>query len=120
MPAKPQTPSAKIMSESNPIRTIRDADDRTISWRRMSVLDQARMMRAVGAEYSNNTAFMTIAMIACMVVEIDGVPSLTPKTLPQIDAAIERLGDKGYNAVSDDLVIMVAESEGNVEQDVKN
>ena len=119
MASKPiVTPTATIIADSNPIRTITDKRGRQISWRRMSVLDQARMMRAVGSENSANSAFCTIAMVAQMVTEIDGIPNPPARNLMQIDAAIDRLGDDGYMAVSDDLVEMVGDS--NVQDDAKN
>jgi hypothetical protein len=75
-----------------------------ISYRAMSVLDQAKLMRAVGSDNSSNVSFMGLAMMAAAVVDIDGTPAITPRNLQQVDAAIERLGDEGYVALSEALL----------------
>ena len=103
-PKSHPTPSAKIVAEARPVKTIADKQGRQISYRAMSVLDQAKLMRAVGSENSSNVSFMGLAMMAAAVVDIDGVPAITPRNLAQVDAAIERLGDEGYVALSEALL----------------
>jgi hypothetical protein len=97
-PKTQATPTARVLP-ANPVHTLTDSNGRQISWSPLSVLQQARLMRSVGSEHSNNQAFMGVAVLAACVVDIDGVPCPRAQTLLQVDAAIERLGDEGYAAV---------------------
>jgi hypothetical protein len=100
---KPVQPSARI--EGKPTETTTDSNGRQITFRRLTVLDTARLMRAVGAEHANNTGFLGLATVAAMVTEIDGVPQPQPRNLVQVDAAIERLGDEGFKAIAEAMGI---------------
>jgi hypothetical protein len=98
MAQKAPTPTARVVPAA-PLHTVTDANGRQINWSPLSVLQQARLMRAVGSENSNNQAFMGVALLAATVIDIDGVPCPKAQTLAQVDAAIERLGDEGYDAL---------------------
>lgn len=93
------TPSARIVNVAQALKIVTDATGRRITFRAMTVLDQARAYRAMGGDAASNGPYASIALVACSVVEIDGVPRPAPKSLPEMDAAIGALGDDGYIAV---------------------
>lgn len=82
---------------------ITDAKGRKITTRTFNVLDQVRLLRAIGAEQSNNQPYVQIVMMACSVSDIDGVPCPVPTNERQIDAAIARIGDEGFAALMVDV-----------------
>jgi hypothetical protein len=78
---------------------LTDAGGRKITLRKLSVLDQARMLRAVGPRQAENQPYFHLVECACMVADIDGVPLLLPGSEQQIDGLLGRLGDEGIAAV---------------------
>lgn len=79
--------------------TLTDAKGRSLELRKMTVLDQARMLRAIGPKQAENQPYVQLVECACMVSAIDGVPALMPTTEQTIDALLGRLGDDGIAAV---------------------
>ena len=80
-----------------------DAKGRKLTVQRRSVLDQVRLLRAIGPAQSGNEAYVNIVTMAVTVSDIDGVPCPTPTNERMIDAAIERIGDEGFAALVVDL-----------------
>jgi hypothetical protein len=77
---------------------LTDARGRKLTLRKLSVLDQARMLRAIGSrdpKQAQNQPYVQLVECACMVGAIDGVPVLMPNNEVQIDALLGRLGDEG-------------------------
>ena len=78
---------------------ITDAKGRKITLRKLNVLDQVRLLRAVGADQARNQPYVEIVTMSASVSDIDGVPVLLPVNERQIDAAIGRIGDEGFAAL---------------------
>ncbi len=93
------TPTASIVAGASQSVELTDARGRKITVRRLGVLDQARMLKAIGGEQSGNEAFVRIATAACMVSHVDGVLFPMPRTEAEVEAAIGRMGDEGYLSV---------------------
>lgn len=82
--------------------TVVDAKGRSITYKPMTVLDQARILKVIGRENpmdAQNGPYVTIAMLACSVKDIDGAPQPAPTSPKDIEAAIARLGDEGFAAL---------------------
>lgn len=79
--------------------TITDGLGRVLTLRKMGALDQVRMLRAIGAEQSQNAPYVHMVECAFMVASMDGAPLPIPTNERTIDAAISRLGDDGIAAV---------------------
>ena len=111
------------MSDARKEITLTDASGRKIVYREMNVLEQAQMVKIIGRGNpldAQNQPYVSIAMVACAVVSIDGTPR-QPILMPEhIDMAIARLGDEGYAAVSVESerrrMEMMAAAEGAFEQ----
>lgn len=88
---------------------ITDAKGRKITTRLLNVLDQVKLLRAIGAEQSNNEPYVRIVMMAASVSDIDGTPQIVPTNERQIDAAIGRIGDDGFASLMVDMNRKVAE-----------
>lgn len=83
---------------------IRDASLRTLRLRKINVLDQVKLLRAIatgssGAVQSNNQPYVALVNMAASVSHIDGVPMPPIGNERQIDAAIARIGDEGFAAL---------------------
>jgi hypothetical protein len=77
---------------------LTDAKGRKLTLRKLTVLDQARMLRAIGSrdpKQAQNQPYVQLVECACMVEAIDGVPVVMPNNEAQIDALLGKLGDEG-------------------------
>lgn len=79
-------------------RIITDAKGRKLTIRELTIMDQVRMLRAIGPAQSGNQQYVQLVTMAMMVAEIDGVPQPIPRDERTIDAMITRLGDDGMQA----------------------
>jgi hypothetical protein len=95
-----QTPTQSYVAAAQDIRTITDAVGRTLTIRRPTTLDRLHLFKAAGPILSANDRYLGLAMLAFTLIAIDGVPMPRPTTEPQIDAAVDRLGDDGINAIA--------------------
>ena len=104
--AEPLTPSQQIIADANlrGIHTVKDSTDRVIVYKELTILEQAKLYRAAGAEHSGNEQFMQIARCAYGVESIDAIPLVHPTSLAMIDAAIVKLGDEGFIAIWGDMM----------------
>ncbi len=93
------TPSARIVKAAQQTEELTDALGRKLTIRNLNALDQARLLRAVGAAQSANMTYFNMVECAAMVSEIDGVPCPFPANERMIDAAIGRLDDEGMACV---------------------
>lgn len=87
-------------------KVLTDARGRKITLRDLTIMDQMRMLRAIGPAQAGNQPYVQMVQIACMVDAIDGVPQPFPTNERGIDAAVTRLGDDGMAAV---MMNMIAE-----------
>ncbi len=79
---------------------IQDRTGRTISLRRVGVVEQLRLFKVVGPELSENRAYIGLARVAASVAEIEGIPIPFPSSEVSIEAVLERLGEEGVSAVA--------------------
>lgn len=91
-----QTASQRIIADAGATAEVTDGLGRKIIIGKMSVIDQARLAKAVGAEHSGNESFMQFARAACCIRNVDGVQYPMPKTAAEVEAAIIRMGDAAY------------------------
>jgi hypothetical protein len=94
------SPSASIVAAANNVSEIRDVRGRVIKWRYPGVIDQARILRAIGPDNAENKPYLAIVLVACSVVSIDGIARPMPTNERQIDASIMALSDDGFSAIS--------------------
>jgi hypothetical protein len=90
-------PSASILASHGPVEVI-DARGRKLTVRPPDALDKLRLFKAIGAELGQNPLYLGMAVSACAVIEIDGIPVPTPTTELQIEQLINRLGNAGLDA----------------------
>jgi hypothetical protein len=94
-----------------------DKAGRTIMLRRIGVLEQLRLYKALGPELARNDVYMALAMTAASAAMIDGIPVPFPINESGIEAAVERLGDAGIAAIDDNFaandIITVSVQAGN-------
>ncbi len=84
--------------------SVKDKAGRVLELRRIGVLEQLRLFKALGPELSENRAYMGLARIAAAVAVVDGVPLPFPAHEAGVEAALERLGEDGVEAVGDALL----------------
>jgi hypothetical protein len=84
--------------------SVTDKAGRILELRRFSVLDQLRLYKALGPELSENRAYLGLARVAAVVAVVDGVPLPFPIHEAAIEAALERLGEDGVQAVGEALL----------------
>ena len=94
------TPTQSYVAAATEIRDITDATGRTLTIRRPTTLDRLQLFKAVGPSLSTNDRYLGLAMLAFCVTAIDGVPLPRPGNEHQIEAAIDRLGDKAIDAIA--------------------
>lgn len=85
-------------------QSVTDKNGRVLELRRVGVLEQLRLFKALGAELSENRAYMGLARVAAAVALVDGVPLPFPAHEAAIEAALERLGEDGVEAVGQALL----------------
>lgn len=88
--------------------SVKDKTGRMLELRRLGVLEQLRLFKALGPELSENRAYVGLARIAAAVAMVDGVPLPFPTNEAAIEAALERLGEVGADAVGK---VLLAEQE---------
>src|SRR3954462_8312273 len=98
-----ETPSERIIRESRPKLTIKDSNGRTIVFRRLSIMDQAKFYRTIGAAHSSNEPYMRLMNVAAMVVSIDGDIGPQPTSLSFAEMRMDWLGDGGFIACVNEL-----------------
>lgn len=92
-------------------KTVTDAKGRVIGIRKLTVVDQVRMLRAIGPAQSQNEPYVQTVECACMALDIDGVPLPFPRNEAQIDANLTKLGDDGVNAL---FAVRIAEIQAGI------
>ena len=116
-----ETPSEKIIKAATDRTVVTDERGRTIEVRKMTPLDRMRMSRAAGPENATNQPYMIYALVACSTASIDGDEMVTPQNQVQLEAAISRLGEEGYEAVLNAVVGFYSDSgEKDMVEEAKN
>jgi hypothetical protein len=82
---------------------VTDAKGRKYRIRKLNVLGQVKLLRAIGAEQARNEPYVQIVMMAAGVADIDGIPCPLITNEYQIDAAIARIDDDGFTALMVDM-----------------
>ncbi len=72
--------------------TVTDEAGRKIELRRVGVVEQMRLFKALGPELSANAAYMQGALMGAAVAMIDDVPLPFPTSEAGLEAALERIG----------------------------
>jgi hypothetical protein len=80
---------------------VTDSQGRQLTYQPLNLLAQTRLMDVVGHRAQNGPLF-GIYLTACSISDIDGIGFPPPSTFPQVEAAVERLGD-GIQAVIEAL-----------------
>jgi hypothetical protein len=91
-------------------RSVSDTLGRTLSLRRVGVLETLRLYKALGPELSVNEAYMGLAVIAGSVAALDGVPLPFPMNEAAVETCLERLGEEGTAAVAAAILPQHAET----------
>ena len=81
-------------------KSVKDALGRVLELRKINVADQVKLLRAIGPAQSTNQPYVSIVTMAATVSAIDGVPMIMPRDERTIDAAIAKIGDEGFLALS--------------------
>lgn len=81
---------------ATPPEVLTDARGRKITIRKINVLDQVKLLRAIGPTQSSNQPYVQIVMMVASVADIDGVPLAMPTNETHIDALVRRIGDEGF------------------------
>lgn len=92
-------PSDTLIKQNRGQKTVKDINGRTIIYRTLSILDQARLYRAVGSEHSKNGPYMNLMNVAAAIVTIDGDIGPQPTTMSFAEMRMDWLGDDGFMAV---------------------
>lgn len=93
-------PTAMIFDAYEAVDVV-DAGGRVLTLRPPHALDRLRLFKAVGPELAQNPLYLGMALLACAVTAIDGVPVPPPTNEHQIEQIIGRLGDVGLRAASE-------------------
>lgn len=97
--AKPAAPTKE---------TVTDSKGRVITLRQLDPLQQSRLVRAVGSEAAENSAYMNaFALPAAMVEFIDTDPYALPQSIRQVDSVLQALGNEGMAAINQHLYAKV-------------
>lgn len=78
---------------------VTDAKGRKITLRKLTIVEQVRLLRAMGPVQASNEPYSQVVNMAAMVSDIDGIPVPFPINEVQIDAAIKVIGDEGFSAL---------------------
>lgn len=79
---------------------VTDSKGRTINIKKLTAFERMKLFQAVGAELSDNSAYMAYALCAASVTAIDAVPEALPHNQRAIETMVKVLGDEGIEAVS--------------------
>ena len=95
-----QTPSQAYVAAAQKTRDVVDVTGRILTIRRINTLDRLRLFKALGPSLADNDRYLGIACLAFAVTSIDGVPLPQPTNEAQLEAAIDRIGDAGIEAIA--------------------
>jgi hypothetical protein len=82
------------------VEIVTDNAGRKIHLRRIGVVEQMRLFKALGPELSANASYMHGALMGAAVAMIDDVPLPFPATEAGLEAALERIGLDAMEAIA--------------------
>jgi hypothetical protein len=88
-------PSSSTATESGE-RTVKDASGRTITIRRLSVLEEMRLLRFLG---EHNSSYYSLCSQLARISAINGEQVTIPNTEREIEMVAQRLGHEGIAAL---------------------
>jgi hypothetical protein len=103
------------MSEDEPT-VLTDAKGRKLTLRTLTLLEQTRVLRAIGPAQASNEPYVQTVIAMCMIADIDGVPVLLPTNERQIDGMLDRIGNEAGVAMNVHLRKMQADAEKAAEE----
>lgn len=112
-------PSEQIIADANRTVDVVDSKGRTLTLRRMNLLDEFRLMEALGQDLARNNAYYESLMPLMHVSAIDGETLAFPGTKRQIEAHIQLVGREGLGAVMQGIQKLFPESEQALTKDEK-
>ncbi len=95
------TPTESIIASTQRTLDVRDGRGRNLRIRRLTALDTLRLLKAAGPILAQNQPWLSMAMLAVSVTEIDHIPVPTPTSEAQIESLVEKLGEDGMEAIAD-------------------
>ncbi|MFB0824393.1 hypothetical protein ACEU07_03785 [Chromobacterium violaceum] len=97
--------NTEVVAKPKPqYETVIDAKGRNIRLRRLTPLDESRLILAVGPENAANTVYLnTFVVPAAMVAYIDGEPYGQPGSIAEIEMVLDDLDTEGMHAIIDHL-----------------
>ena len=115
------TPSEAVVKAAAEIKFATDARGRRIGVQKPRALLRFRLLKILGGENAKNEPLLGNAMLAFLVVEIDGERIPPVNSERQLEAMIDRLDDDGLAAVA----MCLGEQFGigapaDVEEEIKN
>jgi hypothetical protein len=93
------TPTQTFVAAAQRTWDVTDSLGRTLTLHQLTALDRLRLFKAVPPHLAYNELYLGQACLAFAVTAIDGIPMPQPTNDPQIEAAIERLGNEGIDAI---------------------
>ncbi len=93
-------PSARLVAAAEAVIEVGDRRGRRLSLRRLGALDKLRLFKAAGPMLAQNPPWVGMALLACSVTALDGVPVPAPGNEAQIEGLVQLLGDDGIAAVA--------------------
>lgn len=110
-------PSDEIIAEANKVDFV-VAGTMRIGIKKPGVLSQYRLVEMIGAEASRNEVYMAMVSPILWVTDIDGEPQPAPSSKRELEALIQRLGEEGILAITNQLSERAAAA--NAGESVKN
>jgi hypothetical protein len=97
-PAEPKNEGLPPLASTPDTFVTTDARGRQITIKKLTALRRMQLALIVGADASDNGAYMIYANLAASVTAIDGEPCMS-MSKPQLEAAVQRLDEDGLQAV---------------------
>jgi hypothetical protein len=114
-------PSAQFVAAASNSTVVTDADGRKIKVRRISAVDKWELAGIAGAEHSSNQQWMSYAIAAFAVEEIDGHPQPCISEIKHLRAMIKKLDDAGLVAAATAIQELAGnKSSDDVKEEAKN
>jgi len=101
LPAGALKPSEEIVKKSSAPSVVTDSLGRVLVTRKVRILDQLRLVEALGPETSRNTTYVSMCLPVIGLLSIDGEDVIPPTTKLEIEALFDRLGDEGVDCLTE-------------------
>ena len=82
----------------NKVKVV-DAAGRIFTIRKLTALDQFKLIELAGADNVLNSVWLGWARMACCITALNETPLLFPRTKAEINANVDLLGDAGLDVV---------------------